>query len=243
MALSRGRVVPSDQTISGEEPTLTVVPLVAVSPSATSLEVHVVDGERGSRNPPPSGLVSLGRVVSRRIVEGENQRDQIVLGAYQEAARLLAEAREQTKSAREDAEREGRAAATAALAAHWVTTRADEQRLRESSEDRVLAAARALAERLLGRELALDPQAVVDLARVVLAAVSRARRVTIRAHRDDVATLQNADLARFFEGEAVVQVETDDGRARGSLRVETDLGVLDGDLAPQLDRLVAALRS
>jgi flagellar biosynthesis/type III secretory pathway protein FliH len=254
MALNRGWVVKAPaaaaaaggETGTGEEPTLTVVPVGAVSASATSLDVQVLAHEPAStrRGASDLGATPLGRIVSRRIVEAETQRDQILLGAYQEAARILAAAREQTKSAREDAEREGRAAATAALAAHWVTTRTDEQRAVEGSEERMLTAARALAERLLGRELSLRPEAIVDLARVVLSAVSRARRVAIRAHRDDVAALQSADLARFFEDAKVaISVEVDDTRQRGSLRVESDLGVLDGDLAPQLDRLVAALRS
>lgn len=246
MALSRGRVVRAPTEPSGDEPTLTVtvVPLTigaSVDPGA-SVQVRVRDREHEQAARRSPLVPATGRVVAQRIIESEAQRDRILLGAYEEAARILAEAREQTKSAREDAEREGRAEATAALAAHWICTRSDEQRATEESEDRVLGAARALAERLLGRELALDPGAVVDLARVVLSAVSRARRVVIRAHGDDVEALQKSDLARFFEDGAAVQVERDDARTRGSLRVETDLGVLDGDLAPQLDRLVLALR-
>ena len=39
-----------------------------------------------------------------------------------------------------------------------------------------------------------------------------------------------------------VRVVPDGSRARGSLRIETDIGVLDADLAPQLDRLALRLR-
>jgi flagellar biosynthesis/type III secretory pathway protein FliH len=39
-----------------------------------------------------------------------------------------------------------------------------------------------------------------------------------------------------------VRLLPDATRTRGSLRIETDIGVLDADLAPQLDRLALRLR-
>ena len=40
----------------------------------------------------------------------------------------------------------------------------------------------------------------------------------------------------------LMMTAVDSARARGSLRIETDIGVLDADLAPQLDRLALRLR-
>jgi flagellar biosynthesis/type III secretory pathway protein FliH len=39
-----------------------------------------------------------------------------------------------------------------------------------------------------------------------------------------------------------IKVKPDPNRSRGSLRIETDIGVLDGDLGPQLERLALRLR-
>lgn len=185
--------------------------------------------------------VGQGRVVTRRLVEAEHEARAIVDAARAEAARLVGEARIATKTAREDAEREGRAAGAAALGAHWIETRSDEAQATAATEARVVDTARALAERLLGRELLASPETVVHLARVALSAATRARRVVIKAHPDDVAALAGASLADVLEGKAV-DVVADESRGRGCLRIETDIGVLDGDLGPQLDRLVAALR-
>jgi flagellar biosynthesis/type III secretory pathway protein FliH len=67
-----------------------------------------------------------------------------------------------------------------------------------------------------------------------------ARRATIIAHPDDAALLERAgDGLGLAEA---VRLVSDPTRARGCLRVETDVGVLDADLAPQLDRLALRLR-
>lgn len=186
-------------------------------------------------------MPAQGRVVTRRLVEAEGEAIRIVEAAKVEAARLVGEARLAMSTARADAEREGKAAGTAALAAHWVKTREDEANASASTEARVIDTARALAERLLGRELIASPDTVVHLARVALAAATRARRVVIKAHPDDVIALKGASLADLLEGKAV-EIVVDESRGLGCLRIETDIGVLDGDLGPQLDRLVAALR-
>jgi flagellar biosynthesis/type III secretory pathway protein FliH len=49
-----------------------------------------------------------------------------------------------------------------------------------------------------------------------------------------------SDLASVAE---VTRIVPDATRTRGSLRFDTDLGTLDADLAPQLDRLAKKLRA
>ena len=67
-----------------------------------------------------------------------------------------------------------------------------------------------------------------------------ARRVTIIAHPEDARFIEQA-LALVQAGGAA-HVLADPERPRGSLRLDTDIGVLDADLAPQLDRLLPKLR-
>ena len=68
----------------------------------------------------------------------------------------------------------------------------------------------------------------------------KARRVTIVAHPEDARLIEEALSSLKAPGAAAVLV--DPARARGSLRLDTDVGVLDADLAPQLDRLLPKLR-
>jgi flagellar biosynthesis/type III secretory pathway protein FliH len=101
--------------------------------------------------------------------------------------------------------------------------------------------ARLLAERLLGASLAVTPEQVVDLARQALAEARGARRLTIVAHPED-AKLLAGSLTSLGVAVETVRLVPDATRPRGSLRIETDIGVLDADLAPQLDRLALRLR-
>jgi flagellar biosynthesis/type III secretory pathway protein FliH len=73
-----------------------------------------------------------------------------------------------------------------------------------------------------------------------LAEARGARRVRLIAHPED-ATLLQRSLPELGIDAAALSIETDPSRARGNLRLETDIGVLDAELAPQLDRLVARL--
>ena len=98
-----------------------------------------------------------------------------------------------------------------------------------------------LSERLLGQALALDPELVTGLARQALSEARGARRVRIFAHPEDAAILRR-DASTLGLAESAVSITEDANRARGQLRLETDIGVLDAELAPQLDRLAKRLR-
>ena len=86
-----------------------------------------------------------------------------------------------------------------------------------------------------------EREQVVSLARQALAEARGARRLNIVAHPED-AKLLSGSLASLGVAVETVRLVPDATRARGSLRIETDIGVLDADLAPQLDRLALRLR-
>lgn len=200
----------------------------------------IADVPSGDATPiaPPG---ARGHVIDRAIVLAEQRAASIVAQAEAEAARIVAEAFAKAASAREDAEREGRQAGVARLAAAWMRLRDEEAKAATRAEQHTIEIARVLAERLLGQALVIDPSLIVALARQTLTAVSRARRVTLVAHPDDAEALK-ISLGELGLDGAVIDVAIDASRPRGGLRVETDLGTLDADLAPQLDRLVLALR-
>jgi flagellar biosynthesis/type III secretory pathway protein FliH len=186
-------------------------------------------------------LRQRARILPRQVVEASAQAAAILERARSEAARLVAEAERQVSDLRLRAEAEARAEGVAKLAAHAVALTALEARADERALDRTVALARVLAERLLGESLRLAPEQVAALARQALAEARGARRVTIFAHPEDAQLLQ-ADTAGIAAGREALRIVPDPTRARGSLRIETEIGVLDADLAPQLDRLARRLR-
>ena len=189
---------------------------------------------------PERGL-PFGRVVPKALVDASAEATRILTKARVEAQSLLAAAERRAADLKLRAEAEARAEASAKLAAHALSLATYEAKADERSLDRTVSLARLLAERLLGASLAVAPDQVVTLARQALSEARGARRLAIVAHPED-AQLLSRSLPSLGVALETVRVVADGARARGSLRIETDIGVLDADLAPQLDRLALRLR-
>jgi flagellar assembly protein FliH len=187
-----------------------------------------------------SSSLPTARVVHKSVVDAERRAREITEAAEREATLLLARARAELAELNERTMADARATAAARLAAESLALAALEDSADRRALDRVVALARLLAERLLGETLALEPSRVAALAEQALKEARGARRITIIAHPADVAELERA--LRGAQREHVTRIEPDARRARGNLRFETDIGVLDADLAPQLDRLAQRLR-
>jgi flagellar biosynthesis/type III secretory pathway protein FliH len=162
----------------------------------------------------------MGRRIAREIMD-----------AHDEAERIR-------EAARHDAAREAREEEVARLAASFLALKkADEERA-DRDLDRAVELATILAERLVGEGLKMDPERIAGLAANALAEARGARNVRIDANPDDVVSLREALASVGHEA----KVNADPALARGSLVVHTDLGTIDAQLRPQLDRLAKALR-
>lgn len=189
---------------------------------------------------PERGL-PFGRVVPKTLVDASAEATQLLAKARVEAQTLIAAAERRAADLKLLAEAEARAEASAKLAAHALALATHEAKADERGLERTVSLARLLAERLLGASLAVAPDQVVALARQALAEARGARRLAIVAHPEDAKLLSQA-LPSLGVAVETLRVMPDGSRQRGSLRIETDIGVLDADLAPQLDRLALRLR-
>ena len=169
---------------------------------------------------------------AQRTVEQAQVRASEILGRAEiDAQEILARAR-----------RESAAEHEATLAARWLALTKSQAAAAEREADRVIAVAVALAERLLGSALAMDPSRIVDLARTVLDEARGSRRVILHANPVDAEALRAYLLSAGFEP-CSAEVREDPALARGDLQLQTELGNIDAQLAPRLERLASALRS
>jgi flagellar biosynthesis/type III secretory pathway protein FliH len=201
-------------------------------------------GETGELTPitvPLPPRVPPAKRVTRDVVEASERARAIVADAERRRDAVLEQAVLNAADVRIQAEAQGRADGVAAVAAQALALATLEARTDERALERSVALARVLAERLLGEELRLAPERVVALARQALAEARGARRVRLVAHPDDVALLERALPELGLEPDAVSLV-SDPARSRGHLRLETEIGVLDAELGPQLDRLTERLK-
>jgi flagellar biosynthesis/type III secretory pathway protein FliH len=204
--------------------------------------VPASDGDDRTTEPSRAvlGRLPRGRVAPKTEVEAAERARTLVARAQTTADEIVEHARREAAEKRLGALVEARAEAAARVAAHALALAEHEGRALERNLDRIVEVARVLAERLLGEALELEPKRVLSLARRALEEARGARRVTIVAHPEDARLIEEALSSLKAPGAAAVLV--DPARARGSLRLDTDVGVLDADLAPQLDRLLPKLR-
>jgi flagellar biosynthesis/type III secretory pathway protein FliH len=189
--------------------------------------------------PPLDASPAQKKRLARERIEAELEAERITTRAKERVDAILAHAREASAAAVERAAQEAREAEETKLAAAWLVLRKREGERAERDLDRAIALAVALAERLVGASLELDPSRIAALAREALAEARGARRVTIDAHPLDADALR-AGLDAL--GLPSADVRASEGLARGELCLHTDLGTLDAKLHPRLERLAAALR-
>lgn len=182
-----------------------------------------------------------GQLVRREVLEAADRARTLLASAEERAARIVADAEQAAAELRLRAESEGRADAAAQIAARALALRHHEAQSDERALDRSIELARLLAERLLGETLRVAPEQVVALAKQALGEARGARRIVLIAHPEDAQILEHS-LPALGLDPAVVQVRTGATRTRGNLRIETEIGVLDAELSPQLERLSLKLR-
>ncbi len=182
-----------------------------------------------------------GQLVRRDVLAAAERAQRLASAAEERAAHIVADAERAAAELRLLAEAEARADAAAKIAARALALRHHETRSEERELNRSVALARLLAERLLGESLRVAPEQIVALARQALGEARGARRITIVAHPEDARILEHSLTALGLDPSAA-QVRADASRTRGNLRIETEIGVLDAELAPQLERLSLKLR-
>jgi flagellar assembly protein FliH/type III secretion protein L len=190
--------------------------------------------------PLPTPRTDFARLVPPEVVSASDRARSIVEDALREAAALRERAEADIFELRARAVEDARAHAAARFAAETLALADRDANADARSLERSVELARLLAERLLGEALTLDPTRIEAIARRALTEASGARRICIVCHPDDSVHLRAALEAGRFNH--VTRIQADPTRRRGSLRFETEIGTLDADIAPQLERLADRLQ-
>lgn len=192
----------------------------------------------------------MGRVVKGHVVP------KLLLDARAEAAALLARARAEAEAvraeagaAREAARREGfgvgRAEGLAEAAAALGAAREEARRLVEASQPVALALASKMAEKIVGRAVALAPETMAEIASEALAACRPgAETARVRVHPDDLAAVEahrGALAERAPAAFQALEIVGDEAVGRHGCVIETPRGIVDARLATQLAALERAV--
>ncbi len=161
-------------------------------------------------------------------------------------SRLQAEVERARQEAFQRGAEEGRRQAVAQLEGEFARlARAIEEaagfkaRLRAQAERELVGLALAIARRILRRELHVDPEAVLGLAKAALEKASMREVAAVRLHPAHAAAVR-AHLARIGAPERI-EVQEDPTLEPGAVILETARGLIDASLESQLDEISRGL--
>jgi flagellar assembly protein FliH len=109
----------------------------------------------------------------------------------------------------------------------------------QETEQQMVRLALAIARRVIGREISLDHDLLLAIARVALERLGESARMTVRLHPDDYEATAAAHAAQW--NGSSVQVVADAIVGRGGCRVESEFGLIDAGIDAQMQELARAL--
>jgi flagellar assembly protein FliH len=107
------------------------------------------------------------------------------------------------------------------------------------TERQMVQLAMAVAKRVVQREVSLDPDLLIAMARVALERLGETAQIKIRLHPDDYEGAGAARVAQLAGSN--VMILADAHLSRGGCRIESDMGVLDAGVDAQLQEIARAL--
>ncbi len=184
------------------------------------------------------------RIVSGDRYDALTDATAIRRTAEAHAAQLVATARLEADRLRAEAIAEGRERGLSAVTELLIAARAESARSRRETTQELRSLAVKIAEKLLGRALALDPGVVVDLAAEAMQHAGEPRALRLRCNPEDLAELESGRprLLERCRSAGALRLEADAQIARGGCIIESELGVVDARLAVQLEAIDRALR-
>lgn len=107
------------------------------------------------------------------------------------------------------------------------------------TEQQMVSLALAVARRIIQREISLDRDLLIAIARVALDRLGESAKVSVRLNPDDYAATGSARSAEWNGTQ--VSVAADPRVPRGGCRVESDFGAIDAGVDAQIEELAHAL--
>jgi flagellar assembly protein FliH len=107
------------------------------------------------------------------------------------------------------------------------------------TERQMVQLALAIARRIVHREVTLDPDLLVAMARVAMERLGETAQVKVRLHPDDYEAAGAGRVSQLAGSN--VMILADAHLSRGGCRIESDMGILDAGVDAQLAEIARAL--
>ncbi|MFC1705329.1 type III secretion system stator protein SctL [Planctomycetota bacterium] len=204
--------------------------------------------------PSPVGATPLGSTLRMSRGASTQRLSPQAYDAYEEAKNILTVAEQEAERIRQEAEqlrnehikqgydegyRKGYGEALQGLARLEKEYSEELDRL----EPEVVQLSVQIAEKILGEEMQLRPEAIIDIVAQALRTVRHQKDIVVRVNPSQVPIMeaQKSTLLGILSRAREVRIVSDESLRPGGCIIETEVGILDADIQTQLEEIRSAL--
>ncbi len=177
-----------------------------------------------------------GGVIQRDELEARNQYQGIIQKAYAEAEMIRGQAEEYRQKGYQDGYQEGFEEGKSQITETLLRLEQNyKQRLAQTEPDLVRLSVQ-IAEKLIGAQLQMQPDLIVQIVGKALTAVRHQREIFLRVNPADyeVLTQHKPQLLDYLSRAQDIDIRSDSSIAQGSCIVESEIGTIEAVLEKQL---------
>lgn len=190
----------------------------------------------------PNKLVSNKKIVPAEDVAVLLDAEELLQQVYEDAERYKLEVAQECEKIKEKAQQDGFEAGYQQWTDHIVKLEQEISKVRKDLEQVLLPVALKAAKKIVGREIELSENTIVDIVASSLKAVSQHKKITIYVNKKDLEPLEKnkGRLKDIFENLEVLSIRERSDVARGGCVIETEGGIINAQLENQWSALERA---
>jgi type III secretion protein L len=193
-------------------------------------EIHPAPGHKVIPADEFSSLVDAAELMAQVVAEGDTfKRDSV----------------EEAEKLKELAFEEGFQEGLVSLNKHILVLDAELKAIREDIQKRIMPLALKAARKIMGEELKLHPDRIVDIVMTSLKPVTQHRKIVIYVNHADLEQLETNrnKIKKMFEHLDSLSLQERDDIEPGGCMIETEVGIINAQLETQWRALESAFES
>lgn len=186
-----------------------------------------------------------GKVIPEKDASAAIEAEELLQAAREEAEEIIAEAKKDGEEIRAQAQKEGFDEGLEKFNDHIHLFEDKVRVLRHEMQKAMLPLVLKATKKIVGNELELNPDSVVNIVLESIKSVSQAKVVKLYVNRIDLEVLEKEKekLKSIFEGLESFNIEERSDIDRGSCIIETEKGILNATLENQYRALERAFEN
>lgn len=176
-----------------------------------------------------------GKIIPAEDIAQVLEAHEVLQKVKEDAEKYRLEVAKECEVLKDKAQHEGFEAGYQKWAEHIAALEAELTKVRQDLEKMLIPVALKAAKKIVGREIELSEDTIVDIVSNSLKAVSQHKKITIYVNKKDLDPLEHSRprLKQIFESLEVLSVRERSDIARGGCIIETEGGIINAQLENQ----------